>query len=97
MIDVFGTKRIGEMESEVREAHGEADDIALMLADLKKQVELAYGLLWIVGCDRSTKHGQALYLARKTLYEQIDKEGQARGIDAARKYLEANPYRPDAR
>lgn len=34
-------------------------------------IELAYGLLWIVGCDRSTPNGQALYLARKALYEQI--------------------------
>jgi hypothetical protein len=47
-------------------------------------MELAYGLLWMVGCDRSTKDGQALYLARKALYERLDKAGQFRGITAAR-------------
>ncbi len=92
MMDIFGNKKINELESETREAHGEADDAYVQMADLKKQVELTYGLLWIVGCDRSTKNGNALYLARKALYEQLDKAGQARGIDAARKHLEANPY-----
>jgi hypothetical protein len=50
-------------------------------------MELAYGLLWMVGCDRSTKAGEALYLARKALYEKMDRAGQARGIDAAQKAL----------
>ena len=50
-------------------------------------MELAYGLLWIVGCDRSTKNGQALYLARKALYGRLNKAGQARGITAARAAL----------
>lgn len=54
-------------------------------------IELAYGLLWVVGCDRSTKDGQALYLARKALYERLDRAGQARGITAAREALEAQP------
>lgn len=54
-------------------------------------MELAYGLLWVVGCDRSTPNGQALYLARKALYEKLDKAGQARGITAAREALEAQP------
>lgn len=53
--------------------------------------ELAYGLLWIVGCDRSTDSGQALYLARKALYEQLDRDGQARGITAARTALVSDP------
>lgn len=50
-------------------------------------VELAYGLLWVVGCDRSTRGGNALYLARKALLEQLDRAGQGRGISAARKVL----------
>lgn len=54
-------------------------------------IELAYGLLWIIGCDRSTKDGNALYLARKALYERLDRDGQARGITAAREALERNP------
>jgi len=54
-------------------------------------IELAYGLLWIVGCDRSTKDGNALYLARKALYERLDKTGQARGIIAAREALDNSP------
>jgi hypothetical protein len=50
-------------------------------------IELAYGLLWVVGCDRSTRGGNALYLARKALLEQLDRAGQGRGISAARKVL----------
>jgi hypothetical protein len=53
----------------------------------KQAMELAYGLLWVVGCDRSTKNGNALYLARKALYECLDRDGQARGITAAREAL----------
>jgi hypothetical protein len=51
-------------------------------------MELAYGLLWMVGCDRGTKNGEALYLARKALYERMTKAGQARGITAARAALQ---------
>ncbi len=54
-------------------------------------MELAYGLLWVVGCDRSTPNGQALYLARKALYERMDKARQGRGITAAREALKAQP------
>lgn len=53
----------------------------------REAAELAYGLLWMVGCDRSTKAGEALYLARKALYEKMDRAGQARGITAARAAL----------
>lgn len=53
----------------------------------RNAMELAYGLLWMVGCDRSTKVGEALYLARKGLYEKMDRAGQARGITAAREAL----------
>ncbi|MDE5451352.1 hypothetical protein GWE18_00480 [Bradyrhizobium sp. CSA112] len=57
-------------------------------------MELAYGLLWVVGCDRSTKNGNALYLARKALYERLDRAGQYRGIDAAQAALESTPPLP---
>jgi hypothetical protein len=57
-------------------------------------MELAYGLLWVVGCDRSTEAGQCLYLARKALYERMNKEGQARGITAAREAIAAAPPLP---
>lgn len=50
-------------------------------------MELAYGLLWMVGCDRSTMSGEALYLARKAIYERLNRTGQARGITAARNAL----------
>jgi hypothetical protein len=53
----------------------------------KQAIELAYGLLWVVGCDRSTRNGNALYLARKAIYELLDRDGQARGITAAREAL----------
>ena len=60
----------------------------------KQAMELAYGLLWMVGCDRSTENGQCLYLARKALYERITKDEQARGITAARKAIvDAPPLR----
>lgn len=91
MMDIFGNKRIQELENEVRDARGDEGDEAYMVLELRKQVELAYGLLWIVGCDRSTPNGNALYFARKALYEKLDKDGQARGITAARDLLEKNP------
>jgi len=52
-----------------------------------ESIELAYGLLWVVGSGRSTKRGEALYQARKALLAQIDKAGQSRGIVAANKLL----------
>lgn len=56
-------------------------------ARLREALELAYGLLWIVGCDRSTPGGNALSFARKALLGQLDKPGQGRGIAAARRVL----------
>lgn len=47
-------------------------------------IELAYGLLWCVPVDRATEAGRLVYMARKALLEQLDKDGQARGITAAR-------------
>lgn len=54
-------------------------------------IELAYGLLWSASCDRSTHDGHAVYLARKALLEHLDKDGQARGITAARDAMAKNP------
>lgn len=92
----------------LREATVKNAKQAAMIADLNDMVlryahraetnasaealELAYGLLWIVGCDRQTTSGNALYLARNSLYERIDKDGQARGITSARKALADNPF-----
>ena len=61
----------------------------------REAAELAYGLLWMVGCDRSNKRGEALYLARKALYEKMDRAGQARGITAARKALGTHHVAPE--
>jgi hypothetical protein len=65
----------------------EADQVISPNMTDREAAELAYGLLWMVGCDRSTKAGEALYLARKALYEKMDRAGQARGITAARAAL----------
>jgi hypothetical protein len=70
-------------------------------AQRRDAIELAYGLLWRVGCDRQARNGEALYQARKALYEQLDPAGQARGIEAAAKIrVEAesrkNPRTADA-
>ena len=65
----------------------EADSVISPSMTDREASELAYGLLWMVGCDRSTKAGEALYLARKALYEKMDRAGQARGITAARAAL----------
>ncbi len=85
---MFGSKKITDLENKVREAYGEADDAYVLMADLKAKVELAYGLLWTTSCDRATSNGKALYLARKALLEQLDKDGQARGITVAREALQ---------
>ena len=53
----------------------------------REAIELAYGLLWVTGSDRGTKAGEAHYQARKTLYDRLDKSGQARGIVAANTLL----------
>lgn len=65
----------------------ESDSVISPSITDREAAELAYGLLWMVGCDRSTKAGEALYLARKALYETMDRAGQARGITAARAAL----------
>ncbi len=65
----------------------EADNVISPSMTDREASELAYGLLWMIGCDRSTQTGEALYLARKALYEKMDRDGQARGIAAARTAL----------
>lgn len=50
-------------------------------------IELAYGLLWLVDVDKAYQAGRAVSLARITLLGQIDRDGQARGIAAARYHL----------
>jgi hypothetical protein len=70
------------------------DDIIKSDITDSSAIELAYGLLWMVGCDRSTKAGEALYLARKALYERLDRAGQARGITAARSAIGVDHIRP---
>ncbi len=47
-------------------------------------IELAYGLLWHVPVDTRTSAGRNTSLARKALLGLLDKDGQARGITAAR-------------
>lgn len=71
----------------------EADSVISPSMTDREATELAYGLLWMVGCDRSTKVGEALYLARKALYEKMDRSGQARGITAARAALGTHSIR----
>lgn len=55
------------------------------------KLETVYGLLWSMPIDTTTLNGRAASLARKLLLEELDKEGQARGIDAARLLLDVLP------
>lgn len=54
------------------------------LRSSQETLELAYGLLWCVPVDRSTEPGRLVSMARKALLEHLDRDGQARGITAAR-------------
>lgn len=47
-------------------------------------IELAYGLLWCMSVNRRAPNGWLASEARKALLAQLDKDGQARGIMAAR-------------
>ena len=60
-------------------------------------IELAYGLLWRCAVDRRTADGQRIYLARKALLGQLDRDGQARGIDAAQALMLARSKHPPGR
>jgi hypothetical protein len=50
-------------------------------------IELAYGLLWTLDIDTLTDEGRRLSMARKALLGTMDKQGQERGITAARAAL----------
>ena len=66
--------------------------------DAAQAIELAYGLLWRCGCDRRTGDGERIYQARQSLLAQFDRDGQARGIDAAQalwRQLEVPEKLPD--
>jgi hypothetical protein len=57
--------------------------------DAAAAIELAYGLLWHISTDNRTWNGLATQTARETLLAQLDRDGQARGITAAKaKFLE---------
>lgn len=47
-------------------------------------IELAYGLLWSLSIDTTTAEGAQISKARRNLLVLLDKQGQARGITAAR-------------
>ena len=54
-------------------------------SELVTAIELAYGLLWLVPIDKRLRaEDHMISLARKTLLEELDRDGQARGITAAR-------------
>lgn len=59
--------------------------------DPSRAIELAYGLLWHCKLDNRTWSGLAMQAARQVLLEQIDRDGQARGITLARTLLELRP------
>lgn len=50
-------------------------------------IELAYGLLWCMSIDRETPNGLLASEARQALLLHLDRDGQARGISAARATL----------
>lgn len=47
-------------------------------------IELAYGMIWHVDIDNATERGRCISAARLALLSQLDKAGQARGIEAAK-------------
>lgn len=56
-----------------------------MDTETQAQVEIIYGLLWLVTIDTTTVAGAAVSLARRTALGLIDKDGQARGIEVAKR------------
>ncbi len=61
-----------------------------MDAETQAKLEIIYGLLWLAKVDKTTVTGMATSLARKTALEMIDKDGQARGIEIARRAVRGN-------
>jgi hypothetical protein len=54
-----------------------------------RAIELAYGLLWHAQTDTRTPEGMSINLARLALLEQLDRDGQARGLTLARRAIDA--------
>jgi hypothetical protein len=52
------------------------------------KIERLYGLLWHARTDRTTFSGLAVSEARKLALSLIDKDGQSRGIEWARREIE---------
>ena len=62
--------------------------------------ELAYGLLWHMNIDTYNASDRLAAEARRSLGGVIGREGQKRGIQAAKKWLQergARPYAPQER
>jgi hypothetical protein len=53
-----------------------------------RAIELSYGLLWHCSSDRRSGDGLAMQVARQALLYQLNRDGQARGIAAARAAIE---------
>lgn len=62
----------------------EAIELAPTPSPAVSAIELAYGLLWCMSVNRRAPNGWLASEARKALLAQLDKDGQARGIMAAR-------------
>jgi hypothetical protein len=64
------------------------DKVARMRAEAA--IELAYGLLWLMPqVDLDRAEGWLAHKARMTLLGQLGRDGQARGIEAAKPILAA--------
>jgi len=74
------------MRETTRPPHDSAEaEITHTAPPLAAAIELAYGLLWHVAIDRRDPDLAYVSLARRTLLEQLDRDGQRRGIEAARR------------
>lgn len=62
--------------------------IADVIEEQQARIEIIYGLLWNCKVDTDTFTGCATALARKAALELIDKDGQARGIEIARRAIQ---------
>lgn len=61
-----------------------ASDAIAMIHSQAVAIEMAYGLLWRITIDMQSRPGWLTYQARQALLELLDRDGQARGIEAAR-------------
>ena len=53
-------------------------------------IEIIYGSLWLMPVNMDTQAGMAAHLARKVALDMITKEGQARGIEVAKRAVRGN-------